>query len=140
MRELAAELNIEPQLSWHGRVADHDLESLLMRADCFVLPSYEGFGIAYLEAMAFGLPVIALTAGAAHELVTHAHNGFLIAPDDALAMTTHLRALTQDRSLLGAMARWARATYDNHPTWQQSMADAYRWLHEFRNDFPDLRP
>ncbi|MGH8609631.1 MAG: glycosyltransferase [Gammaproteobacteria bacterium] len=50
-------------------------------------------GIAYLEAMRFGLPVIATTAGGAHELVGHGHEGFLVVPGDADALTGHLRLL-----------------------------------------------
>ena len=138
--QLVTGLGLDPNLTWHGRLADADLRTRFHHADCFVLPSYEGFGIAYLEAMAFGLPVVALTTGAARELINHGINGFLVAPDDEAALTEHLTHLVQDRALLAQMAQAARATYDRHPTWDQSMSAAYQWLHEFTTDFRNARP
>ncbi|MBI3960569.1 MAG: glycosyltransferase family 4 protein, partial [Chloroflexi bacterium] len=64
----------------HGRVSDAALTEHLNRCHLLAVPSYEGFGIVYLEAMAFGLPVIASTAGAAHEIVQPGVNGFLVEP------------------------------------------------------------
>ena len=56
----------------------------IMRAShLFCMPyAYEGFGIAILEAMAFGLPAIGCRDGAAGETISHGSNGFLLAADD----------------------------------------------------------
>jgi len=54
----------------HGFLADDRLQEKLAQAHVLVLPSsYEGFGMVYLEGMAFGLPAIGTTAGAACEII-----------------------------------------------------------------------
>lgn len=113
----------------HGRVSDEELRHHFMRSHLLVVPSYEGFGIVYLEAMSFGVPVIATTTGAAHEIVTHGENGLLIARDDVDALAQHIHALHTDRARLQAMSQSARQRYDAHPTWDASMASVRTWLH-----------
>ncbi len=94
-----------------------------------VVPSsYEGFGIVYLEAMAFGLPVIAGAAGATDEIVLHGSTGFLVLPDDTLSLRLQLERVISrggdhggDRALLAQLSVTAFETFSNHATWKQSM-------------------
>ena len=65
-----------------GRVSDAELVHQYRTHNLLAVPSYEGFGIVYLEAMRFGLPVIASTLGAAREIVTNGENGFFVRPHD----------------------------------------------------------
>ena len=95
------------------------------------VPSYEGFGIVYLEAMNYGLPVIASTLGAAHEIVTHGQEGFLVDPTDVQQLAQHIGELQQNRQRLLAMSQAARTRFENHPTWQTSTSKILSWLHEF---------
>jgi len=95
------------------------------------VPSYEGFGIVYLEAMNYGLPVIASTLGAAHEIVTQGQEGFLVDPTDVQQLAKHIGELQQNRQRLLAMSQAARARFENHPTWQTSAGKILSWLHEF---------
>ena len=111
-----------------GRVSDAELVNQYRTHHVLTVPSYEGFGIVYLEAMRFGLPVIASTAGAAREIVTHGDNGFLIRPQDTRALPQYLYSLYSNRELLLVMSFAARRRYTQHPTWQQSMAGAAAWL------------
>ena len=111
-----------------GRLSDAQLVEQYRTHHLFVLPSYEGFGIACLEAMRFGLPVIAATAGAAREIVTCGENGFLIDPTDAAALAQHVHTLQRNRERLLALSFAAQRRYSQHPTWEQSMAHAAAWL------------
>ena len=132
LRAAITEHTLSDAVTLHGALSHGEIGRRLAAADLFVLPSYEGFGIVYLEAMAHGLPVIAATAGAAHEIVTPGVDGFLVAPGavDALAaLLAHVRALSP--AARRDLATAARARYDRQPTWQMSMARASAWLHEF---------
>jgi len=92
----------------------------LMQHQVLAVPSlYEAFGIAYLEAMGFGLPVIASSAGAAHELITHTEHGFLVAPGDAATLAQHIRTLQQNRDCLRRMSLAAYRRAQMHPTWAE---------------------
>ena len=72
---------------FHGVVDHHPLAAILEKAHALVIPSqFEGFGIAYLEGMAHGLPALGTTAGAIPELVSDGIDGFLIAPGDAASL------------------------------------------------------
>jgi glycosyltransferase involved in cell wall biosynthesis len=111
-----------------GRLSDAELVHTYRTHHALVVPSYEGFGIVYLEAMRFGLPVIASTAGAAREIVTAGENGFLITPGDTHTLATCIYQLATNRERLLVMSCAARARYARHPTWQQSMAGAVAFL------------
>jgi glycosyltransferase involved in cell wall biosynthesis len=130
LRARASRRHLDGNLTWTGTLDDAGVRRALETADLLAVPSYEGFGIAYLEAMAFGLPVIATTAGAAHEIVEHGRNGYLIARGDTAALAAHLDLLAANRVQLAALGYQARARYNCHPTWQQSMSAALLWLHE----------
>ena len=98
--------------------------------------SYEGFGIIYLEGMQFGLPAIAGTAGAAKELITHGHNGFLVPPGNPEALAHYIELLIRDRDLLLKMSLAAHDRAAAHPTWNDSAARVRGFLQSFMG----LRP
>ncbi len=107
---------------------DH-LRALFTSAQVFVMPfAHESFGIAALEAMAFGLPVIGSEDGGVREFVRHAHNGFLVAGGDYAAVGRHLEMLHADRLRLAAMGLAARQTFSASPSWAQSMQRACEFL------------
>jgi len=86
-----------------------------------VLPSaYESYGIVYVEAQQFGLPVIGTTAGAAGEIIRHGDNGYLIPPDDPNALAELLQRLQHQRQLLLDLSQNALAAYHHHASWDES--------------------
>jgi glycosyltransferase involved in cell wall biosynthesis len=103
-----------------GAVSDQRLAELYAEADLFVLPSrFEGYGIAFAEAIAHGLPVIGTTAGAIPDTVPD-DAGILLPPDDVAALAGALRRLIGDADARGRCAAAARAAAARLPTWRQS--------------------
>lgn len=133
MHQLANTLKLTSQLTWHGRIGDQQLTHLYLTSDALAMPSYEGFGIVYLEAMAHALPVLATTAGAAPEMIHPGKNGYLITPDDDVTLAQLLMRLQTNRVHLATLAYYARQSYEAHPTWATSMQTVYLWLCEFTN-------
>ncbi len=134
-RAYAAELRrqigaagLEGNIRLHGRVSDSELAQRYRAAHLLAVPSYEGFGIVYLEAMAFGLPVLASVYGGAGEIVDSGVNGLLVEPADADGIAAHLSALARDRERLADLGRNARSRYAAHPRWADSAAAARAYL------------
>jgi glycosyltransferase involved in cell wall biosynthesis len=77
-----------------------DMAACLAAADIAALPSLqEGLGVAALEAMAAGLPVVASRVGGLAEAVLHEQTGLLVPPGDPVALATALVRLARDHSL-----------------------------------------
>jgi len=85
-----------------GNVPDAELPALYSRADIFVMtplqhgPSVEGFGLAYLEAAAAGLPAIAHRTGGVAEAVRDNVTGLLADPNDRATLAAAVRTLADD--------------------------------------------
>lgn len=118
------------QVTFTGAVESATLHRHYANSHVMALPSYEGFGIAYLEAMSFGVAPIAATTGSAHEIITDSVDGFLVDPQNTAALAACMHTLHSDRKQLARMGLAARARYDLHPTWEKSMDVASLWLHE----------
>jgi glycosyltransferase involved in cell wall biosynthesis len=114
-----------------GPLPDAALADRLARGQVLAVPSlYEGYGIVYIEAMGFGLPALATTAGAAGEIVTDGRDGFLIPPGDAAALTDRLGRLMRDRALLAEMGVAALRRYAAQPSWADTTGAIRRFLVE----------
>ena len=86
-----------------------DLPALLRGADVFLLPSeIESFGLAALEALACGVPVVASSVGGLPEVVTDGEVGFLRPVGDVAAMATAVARLLDDQPLRRRMGTAAR--------------------------------
>lgn len=121
VRRQVQELGFEGQVSFLGPQNDQALSEALEAAHVMVVPSsYEGFGIAYLEGMGFGLPAIAGKQGAAGEIITHGENGFRVDPQDSAALANILGDLHRDRQKLARLGLAARQRFLAHPTWEDS--------------------
>ena len=89
------------------------VEELYAAADVLVAPARDaGLGLAVMEAMAAGLPVVARRIPPLERLVKHEVNGLLVPPDDPVALAEAVLRLLQDRALAAELAANARATAD----------------------------
>ena len=122
-RRLISQLDLTDSVRFLGPLQETELVELLGASHLFCMPyAYEGFGIAILEAMAFGLPAIGCHNGAAGETIRHGENGYLLAPDDLDGLGPLLAGLYKDRENLQRLAFGASATYARSPGWQDSVA------------------
>ena len=106
-RALAATLRVADDVRFLGERID--LTDTLRHSDVFLLPSEtESFGLAALEAMACGVPVVASAVGGLPEVITEGETGFLTALGDVDAMAAQVRRLLDDEPLRAKMSRAAR--------------------------------
>jgi glycosyltransferase involved in cell wall biosynthesis len=120
--ELIARHGLARRIDVPGAVSSERLEALYAAADLFVLASrFEGYGMAFAEALAHGLPVIGTTGGATPHTVP-ASAGRLVAPGDVAALTEALRELIDDDHRRHTLAAGARATAARLPSWAESGA------------------
>lgn len=98
----ADRLGLRPDVRFIGKV--ENVADLLRGGDLFLLPSEtESFGLAALEAMACGLPVVATRVGGLPELVVDGECGVLGAPGDVDGMTARAVDILRDRERHAAM-------------------------------------
>lgn len=127
LQTYAAERRLNVELL--GEVEDARLPGIYAQADVFVMPSserekaagwlnaaaaersVEGFGLSYLEAAAFGLPVLAYRTGGVPEAVRDGETGILVGENDVPALSEALTALLTDESFRRRLGengrRWA---------------------------------
>lgn len=114
-------IGAEPRLLERARALGlaHDLRFLGFRDDplpfyplfsVMVLPSsIEGFSLSILEAMAFGVPVVASDAGGNAEAIVEGETGFTFPPDDPVRLAEAIRTLYDDRARARRLGEQGRA-------------------------------
>ncbi|MFC5366155.1 glycosyltransferase family 4 protein [Salinirubrum litoreum] len=126
---LVGDLGLADRVTLAGRVDDDRLRAELRRGHVLAIPStYEGFGIAYLEGMCFGLPALASTAGGASELVTHRADGWVVDPGDPSEIADALAPVCRKRDRLARMGLAAADRYRDHPTWAETASTIRAFL------------
>ena len=111
------QLRFGPRVRMAGAVDDAALARLYGKADLFVLASrFEGYGMAYAEAIAYGVPVVGTKAGAIAETVPEG-TGILVAPADVVGLAAALRSMIADAALRARCAAAAHRAAAALPTW-----------------------
>ena len=108
LKSLAQSEGIADRVHFLEKLAREQLAACYAHSDIFAMPSAgEGFGLVFLEAMAFGKPLVAAEAGGAVDIVEDGVNGMLVPPHDGPALIAALYRLLKDDSLratLGAQS------------------------------------
>ena len=110
-----------------GVLQGEDLASAYASSDAFLFPSTtDTLGLAMLEALASGLPVVAARSGPSREIVLEGENGLLYEADSASSLVEAVGGLVSDEGFRRALARRARAGAE-----ERDWASATRALHEY---------
>jgi len=106
LQKIAADLGVSGSIKFLTGLSKQELAACYAHADIFALPSTgEGFGLVFLEAMAFGKPIVAAAAGGSTDLVEDGVNGILVPPNDRQALTAALDRLLRDEPLRKSLGR-----------------------------------
>jgi glycosyltransferase involved in cell wall biosynthesis len=130
---LAARLGVADRVEFHGQLAPAQAIEQARRCTLFVMPSTdEAFGVAYIEAMAGGVPAIGCRGEPGPEEIAAAGDGLvLVPPGDIERLTQRIDELLSDPHRLREVGQRARATVVAHFTWErcgQETLAAYRQL------------
>ncbi len=120
---LAAQLEIGERVEFIGEVAHEDVPAVLERLDVFVMPStWEGFGVAALEASAMELPVVASNIHGIPDVVADGETGILVPPRDPRALADAIERVVRDSGLGRTMGLRGRAFVQENYRWQDNAA------------------
>ena len=125
LQKLAADLGLGRYVFFTGITSDAELAALYQRSEVFVLPARtviddrdskgEGFGIVFLEAMAYGKPVIGPDYGAPRELIRSGENGLLVDPEDVTSVAEAILSLLANPEAARQMGKtgqtWAQTSH-----------------------------
>jgi len=133
LENLAWELGIADKVIFTGFVPEEDLPYFYKSSHCFIIASIaELLSLATLQAMASGLPVIAVNAGALGELVQDKSNGYLFDTGDVEAIAQCIRAIFGQEELRGQMSEKSLEYILRH--------DIHKTVESFETDLPAQFP
>jgi teichuronic acid biosynthesis glycosyltransferase TuaC len=121
LARLAAELGVADRVELAGQLPHADALARAGAAHVFVMPSLdEAFGVAYIEAMAAGLPAIGARGEPGPREIARAGDGLrLVPPGDVEALAAELDALLGDQGYLQELGQHARETVQAAFTWER---------------------
>jgi phosphatidylinositol alpha-1,6-mannosyltransferase len=121
LQKMVVENNLENQVLFLNNVSDEDLPIYYSIADIFVLPTriineddVEGFGIVYLEANSFCVPVIASNTGGASEAVIDGLNGLIVDPTNSTELAEKIVVLLNDKELAEKLGKVGKERVENN--------------------------
>jgi glycosyltransferase involved in cell wall biosynthesis len=131
LQDQTRQLGLETNVHFLGAISSQEVANEMDAANLLVIPSqYEGYGIAYLEAMGYAVVPVASSAGGAGELIHHGQNGYLVDPGDVHALREIITAVLSDRKELHRLSLSAKRTYEQHATWVEGATSVRKYLKE----------
>jgi teichuronic acid biosynthesis glycosyltransferase TuaC len=121
LETLAVARGVADRVALRGRLDHADAVAAARSASLFVLPSVEeAFGVAYVEAMAAGVPAIGCAGEDGPEEIAAAGGGIeLVSPRDPVALASKIERLLSDPARREALGASARATVERSFTWER---------------------
>jgi glycosyltransferase involved in cell wall biosynthesis len=117
LEALAGQLGLNSSVRFLGELPHRAIVHHMLESDVFVRPSRsEGMGTAFVEAMAFGLPVIGTPVGGIVDVITNGETGLVANADQPTDLADKMERLLADQGLAKRLASqaqaWARAHHD----------------------------
>ena len=132
LERLSKKLGIDQHVLFAGFVPDQELPVFYRMGRCFIMASTaELQSISTMEAMASGLPVIAVDAGALNELVHNGENGYLFEPGDIETMGRCIEQVLQNNSLAQEMGHTSSKLIRRH--------DIGQTVHSFETIYKEIK-
>jgi glycosyltransferase involved in cell wall biosynthesis len=128
LERLAHDLGLRGRVAFRGALPPREALTVARWGGVFVLPSIdEAFGVAYIEAMAGGVPAIGSRGEPGPEEIARCGGGMrLVAPGDPEALAKELRALLDDASYRKELGAAARLNVEQHFTWERCGRETVR--------------
>lgn len=144
LEQLAAKAGIRDMVTFTGRIEEEDKTGFFRMANVFAMPSpAELQSISTLEAMATGLPVVAVNAGALPELCHDGENGLRFERDDAKGMSDALLRLLGDDELarrMGAASKQIAGRHDLRETISKFVSLYQEVIEQYAEETEIARP
>jgi len=100
LTDMAKRLDVSDKVIFAGYLAEDEKFRCLSIANLYVMTSlHEGFGIVFMEAMNFGLPIVATNHGGQTDFLTNGENALFINVDDALECAKSIQKFIKDKRL-----------------------------------------
>lgn len=126
LEQLIKDLNLAKNVLLVGEISTYDLPAYYQSCDIFIMVSrelpnkdVEGFGIVYLEAGAFGKPVIAGQSGGVGDAVRHNYNGLLVNPESTSETAQAMIRLIENPPLRESLGKNGLTMVQNNYTWPE---------------------
>jgi glycosyltransferase involved in cell wall biosynthesis len=120
LKSLAARFEVTHEVTFVGKVADEEIVDFYCACDAFVFPNEnQTWGLAVLEAMACGRPVLVSRGAAVHEVLTNGENALLFPPRNPDALAARIQELITQPALRARIAQQAMDMVRAKFTWEQ---------------------
>ena len=139
LKRLVSELNMNNIVKFLGNVDDSTRNNYYKLSDLFILVpklkkgSIEGFGIVYIEANSFKLPVIGSYTGGIKEAVINGKTGFLVKPNNEVELKEKIILIYNDDNLRSELGNYGYQRVINFYNWNKIAQDYQKTLKEYYN-------
>ena len=137
LRKLAVDCSVANSVHFLGNISREELAACYAHAEVFAMPSTgEGFGLVFLEAMAFAKPVIASACGGTTDLVENGINGLLVPPGDTQRLTEAIRSLLTNDTFRTDLGRRGAELVRKRFRFEDFKAELDQMLGELGDSYP----
>ena len=120
LKALAAQLGVAEEVTFAGKVVDEEIQDFYCACDAFLFPNEnQTWGLAVMEAMACGRPVLVSQGAAVHEVLTDGENAFLFPPRNPEALAEKIQSVATQPTLRARVAQQGMELVRTKYNWEQ---------------------